>query len=424
MKFLFVSSTCPEDFRTARNGIHQRMKMFLQTINAFAELDILLFVRPSLEIPPELAARMERQLLEEWHCRARVFLCPMSPQTTVGLPSWFPFSSWLKEWWCVHPLCYRVAGHEQSAAFQACLERKPDALFVHRLNAAYPALSSRKVYQPVFFDLDDVEHRAFVRSIRQPPHWRSKFFQYLKVPSLLWLERRAMSLARTTFVCSETDRRYLRKTWHLPRVVAVPNAIDIPPRYEPPASPTFLFLGTYSYGPNVAAADYLVTAIWPLIRHELPEARLIIAGERPENLQCFHERHAGVEIRGFVADLDRLYREVRVVCCPVRAGSGTRVKIIEAAAYGKAIVSTSLGAEGLAFADGEEIVIRDTGEAFAWACIDLARNTPLCARLGEAARARSVQSYSRTSAMDFIAGIMKKELQPVTVALPGESSWA
>jgi len=409
MRILYVTSTYPEDLPNSRNGVHQRMKMFMQTINAFSELDILFYVNPLLEISPERAARMEKMLLEHWNCRARVFLSPKSRQMTVNLPPKFPFGSSIKDWWFVHPFCYVVAGREQLASFEACLDRKPDAVFVHRLYAVSPVLSSRKTVPPVYFDLDDIEHRAFIRTVRQPPYWRSKFLQYLKVPSLVWLERRAMKLARKTFVCSEIDRNYLKKTWRLPGVVAVPNAIDIPPVHEPPVHPSFLFLGTYNYRPNVVAADYLVKTIWPVIKRELPEARLILAGEQPENLECYHEQHDGVEIRGFVADLEQLYRDVRVVCCPIQAGGGTRIKIIEAAAYGKAIVSTSLGAEGLAFVDGQEILLKDQSDSFARACIDLASDSSLCGRLGEAARAKSIVNYSRTSSMDII----RAELQPI-----------
>jgi glycosyltransferase involved in cell wall biosynthesis len=382
------------------------MNMFMEAISSLADLDVLFYVGPNVAISPERTAAVEQLLESYWHCKARVFLSQRSQKTTATIPSIFPLSDRLKEWWFVHPLCYWVASPEHLAAFEKCLEHKPDAVFVHRLHSIYPVLSSRKVVQPVYFDLDDIEHRAFVRGLRQPPHWRSKFLQYLKVPSLIWLERRAIAKARKTFVCSEGDKKYLTTKFCLSNVVAIPNAINAPPSYESATTPAFLFLGTYRHEPNAVAADYMVTKIWPIIKGAIPDAKLIIAGESPERISCFQRQHDGVEFRGFVDDLDALYREIRIVCCPIQSGSGTRLKIVEAAAHGKAVVSTSLGAEGLDFVPGFEILLQDDPELFAKACIELARDASLCNKIGAAARSKSIDLYSRDSSIELI----KREL--------------
>lgn len=402
MRVLFVTSTYPEDIQACRHGIYQRMKLFIEAIQDFADLDILFYVGPGVDIAPERAVRMEKMLEEHWHCKAGVLLCRRSQNTSLPIPSNFPFSDRLKAWWFVHPYYYGAAGLEQVAAFEKCLERRPDAVFVHRLTSIAPILSSRKLVQPVFFDLDDIEHKAFVRGLRQPPFWPSKYLEYLKVPSLMWLERRAIARAKKTFVCSESDRDHLKRSLYLSNVVAIPNAVEMPPYTGQPETPTFLFLGSYLFPPNVAAADDLVKKLWPAVKREVPGAKLIIAGKNPENIGSFHGQHDGVEFRGFVHDLDALYRETRVVCCPVRSGSGTRIKIIEAAAYGKAIVSTALGAEGLEFVDGQEILLQDDHELFARACIDLITDRPRCGRIGEAARTKANLLYSRNSALNKI----------------------
>ena len=81
--------------------------------------------------------------------------------------------------------------------------------------------------------------------------------------------------------------------------------------------------------------------VWPLIRKACPEARLIIAGNKPERIPSFASHPPGVEFTGFVEDLGQLYQRVGIVCCSILSGGGTRLKILEAAAYGKAIVSTT-----------------------------------------------------------------------------------
>lgn len=402
MRILFVSSTYPDEVRESMNGIHQRMRMFMEALGALAELDVLFYVNKGVDASGERVARMEQQLREHWRCETRVSICCRSLDPGPKIPSSVPFSGRLKEWWFLHPHCYGDANREDLNALDRCLARQPDAVFVHRLNSMYPVLCSEKVTQPVFFDLDDVEHKAFIRGLKQPPFWRSKCLQYLKVPSLLWLERRAMKLARKTFVCSEGDRDYLSQGLRLTGVVSIPNAIEVPAAQECAVAPSFLFLGTYKYAPNAVAADHLIRRIWPLIRGEMPEARLVIAGEAPERIGCFGARHDGVEFTGYVADLGELYRATGVVCCPIRSGSGTRIKIIEAAAYGKPVVSTLLGAEGLSFVDGREILLRDEAELFAQACLELVRDAALHRRIGAAAREKVLKLYSRESAMKRI----------------------
>src|SRR6266700_881188 len=129
--------------------------------------------------------------------------------------------------------------------------------------------------------------------------------------------------------------------WRLPGMVTIPNAVAIPATYGiDPTSRSLLLLATYAYGPNIAAAEFLIREVWPLVREACPDAQLIIAGDKPERIPSFASHPPGVDFTGFVDDLDQLYRRVRIVCCPILAGGGTRVKILEAAAHGKAIVST------------------------------------------------------------------------------------
>jgi glycosyltransferase involved in cell wall biosynthesis len=202
--------------------------------------------------------------------------------------------------------------------------------------------------------------------------------------------------ARKAFVCSEVDRRYLATWWRFPRVVTIPNAVAIPEEYGMDrTSRTLLFLATYAYAPNIAAAEFLISDVWPRVREACPEARLIIAGNLPERIPSFSKHPAGVEFTGFVEHLEPLYRRVRIVCCPVLSGGGTRLKILEAAAYGKAIVSTGIGAEGLDLRDGQEIMLRDGGPAYARACIELLNAPGQCERLGLAARGMVSRQYDR-----------------------------
>ena len=116
----------------------------------------------------------------------------------------------------------------------------------------------------------------------------------------------------------------------------------------------------------------------------------------------------GVRFAGFVEDLDGLYQQSRVVCAPILSGSGTRIKIIEAAAYCRPIVSTRIGAEGIELHNGDSIFLRDDPKSFAEACIRLLNDHELCKRLGTAARAIVIDKYDQTKTKGLIQEIIKK----------------
>jgi glycosyltransferase involved in cell wall biosynthesis len=106
----------------------------------------------------------------------------------------------------------------------------------------------------------------------------------------------------------------------------------------------------------------MLSLVWKQLRRQCEGP---IAGNKPERIPSFASHPPGVEFTGFVEDLGQLYQRVGIVCCSILSGGGTRLKILEAAAYGKAIVSTTVGAEGLELRDSIEIVIRAGVPAFA-----------------------------------------------------------
>jgi glycosyltransferase involved in cell wall biosynthesis len=216
-------------------------------------------------------------------------------------------------------------------------------------------------------------------------------------------------MARRTFVCSELDRSYLTKWWRLAGVDTVPNAANAVKLLPVASNPTLLFLGSFRYRPNIEAAEFLIEQIWPHVYQAMPEARLIVAGILPARIRGYDVGIPGVEFTGFVDDLAGLYQRARVVCAPILAGGGTRIKIIEAAGYGKAVVATRVGAEGLDMRDGIELLLRDDPGSFADACLQLLNDPVLCERLGRAAHATVSRSYDRANIVSLIQGYLQDE---------------
>jgi glycosyltransferase involved in cell wall biosynthesis len=219
----------------------------------------------------------------------------------------------------------------------------------------------------------------------------------LQIPRLLLAEIQAIRRSRVTFVCSEHDWQYLRRLGCSRRVKVVANSVLLPAYTGGASEPVVLFVGIMSYLPNALAADTLLRDIWPTVRARVPNARLIIAGAHPELLRSYPATDPSVTLAGFVDNLAELYAKARVVCCPIVYGGGTRIKIIEAAAHARAVVSTTLGAEGLAFENEREIVVRDGVAALAEACVRLLQEPAAAERLGLAARERARATYERSA---------------------------
>jgi glycosyltransferase involved in cell wall biosynthesis len=407
MRVLFVSSYFPDDPDRRTSGTYQRMGVFVDALKEIADLDMLFFVPDSISVEPASVARYREKLSRHWQTDLTLTLCPMEPAagSTSRWKAYGPGALSFRH----QPPYRRMSSARHVRALEERLAVHPDAVFIHRLYSMSPLMRvARRDLPPVYFDLDDIEHVARWRSIRQPPTWLGKYLYLLQLPSLMSGELRAISLAEKTFVCSDQDRRYLSRTLRRHGVVVVPNSVQVGEPLPTPAERTLLFLGTFGYQPNVNAAEHLIERIWPLVRREVPDAKLIIAGGFPENIKTPGGRGDNVELTGFVEDLEALYRRSRIVCTPILSGGGTRIKIIEAAAFGKPVVSTGLGNEGLAFRDGEELMIRDDPAGFAAACVALLEDDAECRRLGLAAHRVARERYDRRAVMNLI----QRELQP------------
>ncbi|CAA2141789.1 GDP-mannose-dependent alpha-(1-2)-phosphatidylinositol mannosyltransferase [Hyphomicrobium sp. ghe19] len=200
------------------------------------------------------------------------------------------------------------------------------------------------------------------------------------------------------YLCSTNDERRLLDEVPGIRTAVIPNAADVEYYQPSPGDPTpdgrtVVFFGLLSYVPNIDGVTYFLRDIWPRIAAAHPNSRLKVIGGNPHpSLRAF----AGpqIEFTGFVPDLRPHLAEAAAVVVPLRLGGGTRLKIVEGMAMGKAIVSTTLGAEGIEAVDGRDILIADTPAAFADSVNRLLADSALAAHIGKSARRLAVQRYS------------------------------
>jgi glycosyltransferase involved in cell wall biosynthesis len=207
---------------------------------------------------------------------------------------------------------------------------------------------------------------------------------------MLSYEQRMVRRFPRIVAVSEHDRQLMSEWTDSFRITVVPTGVDLR-QYSPDPgprtrAPLVLFVGAMDWEPNVDAVEYFCAGIWPLIRVKVPAARFRIVGRNPVR-RVQRLASDSVEVTGSVPSIVDHLRESAVVVVPLRVGGGTRLKIYEAMAAGKAVVSTSIGAEGLDVHHNEDIVLADEPEAFASAVAMLLDNIEVRHRYERAAAA-------------------------------------
>jgi glycosyltransferase involved in cell wall biosynthesis len=209
----------------------------------------------------------------------------------------------------------------------------------------------------------DITYDLYEQMLRQnPDDWE------LRRQHERWVrfETEAWKGVHQVVTMSERDRALA------PGSVVIPNGVDLgrfQASSDPPEPRRLLFIGSFAHRPNVLAMDYFLRKVWPRLHGVTLH---IIAGMRYE--QFFRPELPGVDVEGFVADVRPAYRRAAVVIAPLVASAGTNIKILEAMAMGKAIVSTEAGIHGLELERGADVVVADDAEGLALAITRLLDN--------------------------------------------------
>jgi polysaccharide biosynthesis protein PslH len=289
--------------------------------------------------------------------------------------------------------------------------------------AQYLSVIPRHV--PRILDLLDVQSLVARRAVDSAPP-EARRARAREAERTLSFEREAVRQSDACLVVSEQEGMAARELLGASHVHVIPNGVDtnfFVPTAPADDSTAILFTGTMNYPPNVDAARYFVAEILPLVRQGEPRATLHIVGSNPTfevtSLGC-----DSVIVHGRVPDMRPYYRAAAVVVVPVREGGGTRLKVLEAAASGRAIVSTTLGLEGLDFAPGRDAVVADTAADFAMQVVELLHDAPRRELLGAQARERALRhDWNRIGAafsgiVQDVAAFHRQVNQPVADANP------
>jgi glycosyltransferase involved in cell wall biosynthesis len=265
------------------------------------------------------------------------------------------------------------------------------------------AISSRAPHRPlvVFDDLNaeyQLQRRACLTDLSRPARWHAALYSALQWQRLRRYEAHVCQEAGAVIVVSPLDAALLRRIAPAARYVLIPNGVDtaaFPCRDTPPASPPeLLFTGTMDYRPNVDAMLWFGETILPLLRQARPALRCLVVGKAPDpRLRTLAAQQSGLVVTGLVPAVQPYLARAAVYVVPMRMGSGTRLKVLEAMAAGVPVVSTRLGMEGIAANAEQYALLAETPAAFARAVLRLLDTPALAATLARRARTLAERRY-------------------------------
>ena len=236
------------------------------------------------------------------------------------------------------------------------------------------------------------------RRARQEPNPIKKAYLWYEAKKIARLERAVAHHFEVNTVVCELDAQQLRRTNPKAHFHVVANGTDVNyfrPISLPERPKSLIFSGSLNWYPNISAIRYFVREIWPLIKGQCPEAKLYVAGMKPSaSLRQWLESDPSVVVVASPDDIRPWIAGATVFVCPIMDGGGTRLKILDALAMAKPVVTTTVGCEGLEVTHGENILIADDPIGFARNVVCALENEDLRRQLGTAGRNLVERCYS------------------------------
>ncbi len=217
----------------------------------------------------------------------------------------------------------------------------------------------------------------------------AKFFWWLQWKKLFFFEKKNCKHFDTVIAVSAQDRELFQSLYGVHNVVTIPTGVDIEhfyPQEEPEIPSSLVFVGSMDWLPNEDAVLYFAKEMLPILKEKTSEIRLTVVGRNPSpRLKKYLATVPEIELTGWVEDVRPFIAKAALYIVPIRIGGGTRMKIYEAMAMGKAILSTSIGAEGLEVNDGNNIQLEDEASQFSQQIVALLNQDKKRHRIGQAA---------------------------------------
>jgi glycosyltransferase involved in cell wall biosynthesis len=256
-----------------------------------------------------------------------------------------------------------------------------------------------------------VEAQIWLRhyQVSKNPLWRAVSWREYK--AIARLERLYLGLADHVLTVSQKDLDIFSAYIPREKMTLVETGVDVDyfkpaPQHEKPH--TLVFTGSMDWTPNEDGILWFVESVLPLVRKEIPNTQLVIVGRKPSRRIQELAKDPRIRVTGKVDDIRPYLAEASVYIVPLRIGGGTRIKIFEAMAAGKAVVSSGLGAEGLPVENRKNIVLVDEAKDFAREIVALERNPAEREKLGKSARRLVESKYSWASVATRFSEVLER----------------
>ncbi len=387
MKILFLSQIVPYP---PHGGVLQRGYNVLRELGRHAEVHLLAFVHADL-LPGEAEREQSRRALGAF-CKSVEFF-----------PLWVKKSRWhLRQalgMSALSSLPYSAIAHRSAAYMHRVAEIRNavpfdvvhvDTIALHQFVGPGPAVPTALTHHNIESSL--MGRRAQVESGQLARRFLQRESDKLKA-----YESAVAPLYDVNIVMSTADQRLLES--HVPgvRTAVVPNGVDVDYFRPDPdrQTPALVYAGGMNMFANRDAVMFFLKDIWPQIVAEAPETRFFAIGQDPPpELLALAARDPRIVVTGYVADVRPHILDASVYVVPLRVGGGTRLKVLDALAMGKAIVSTSIGCEGIEVEPGRHLAIADEPREFARATLALLGDRAARLSLGRAARELAEKRYA------------------------------
>lgn len=292
---------------------------------------------------------------------------------------------------------YHVGGL-RSASMEAAFERlvSERSFDLVQVESSQMALSQSVSEIPLVLDEHNIEYQLLRRLAEVESSPDRKAFGYLEAAKVRREEVQAWRHCDGVVFTSEADLGVMRAAFPVKPACVVPNGVDdeyFSPADDEPEPSTVVFTGSINYRPNTDAVAYFIREVMPRLLRLKPSAKFVVVGQGPPD-SLLRMAGANVEFTGGVTDVRPYVSRAAVVIAPLRVGSGTRLKILEALAMGKPVVTTTIGCEGLGVVDGEHLTVADDPQPFAEAVARLMSNRKLAKELGRSGRELIEREYS------------------------------
>ena len=244
-----------------------------------------------------------------------------------------------------------------------------------------------KMQTPVVLFQHNVEAEIWRRHYEVQTNALKRRYLYRQWRKMQKFERAACQRMDRVIAVSEADSQMMERDYGVKKVYDIPTGVDVeffkPNGAASPRPNSLVFTGSMDWLPNEDAMQYFINEIMPLVRQAVPDLHLTIVGRAPyASLLELARRDSNIAVTGRVDDVRPYIEAATAFIVPIRIGGGTRLKIYEAMAMEKPVISTTVGAEGLPLRDGVELILADEPKAFADAVVKVLGDSSLANQLG------------------------------------------